>query len=693
MNIVIKFALFLIIICPLLVWAEDQRSKKSLELSELTNLNFEELTQVKISVTSKKGLSSLDSPGLVTVYTAAEIKALGYYTLAELANITPGFTSMYKFAGKQSYTVRGFRVPGDNFDNNKVLVLIDGIPVNNLRNLRAPMNEEVALDGIERVEFLRGPASALYGTGAFFGVINLVSKKKRNDGATVEGRTTLGAYGTLQNNVSGYFRNEAIEGNAIATYSRKDSMALPWGDNSADYRRSVDHLEAMSVNSSIKLREGIARDFTIGLLHNGIKSGTWDNGSDPAPTTEADTGYYYFSTSIAYLKYQKQISERFYLNSFLKQAISSEESRSYNYRQNFSGTEALVEGHYDFNKESKLIMGLNFDTRKRVGRNHGTFQNTGNVNQDNYVKSESEPLRTYSGYAQYNTRFPVGYGLLATFGLRYDRATSDEGQISIDVSQLSPRVALVQKLRKDLALKFLYGRALKSPTLKDIGVANEAYNSVSNPEIPTSFTSLTAEKISSYELGLTFEKEKISSTLAIFYMVTQDQIGREIVDITPSDPTSGEESLYRNETGNAVAYGASYEFKYATNQNNLWNFNFAWNKAYLPDNDIYKKGSFGGVPAYTSSLTYIKKWDQFFGSFVGYYIGPRRLDKNAEDAINGFLMLDANVGYALNKSADFTLWMRNLSNRDFRYSATGAQDTLSERGPGRSFFGTFNYRF
>ena len=198
------------------------------ELGQLTGMSLEDLMQVKVSVASKQELTRSDSPGFVTVYTEAEIKALGYYTLAELANITPGYTSMYKFIGKQSYTVRGQRVTGDNFDNNKVLVLVDGIPMNHLRNGRAPINEELMLDGVEKVEFLKGPASALYGTGAFFGVINVVMKKRKEIGTVVEGRSTFGSYGAQQNNVSTFFKNEQMEGKAVATYSQKNSMGLPW---------------------------------------------------------------------------------------------------------------------------------------------------------------------------------------------------------------------------------------------------------------------------------------------------------------------------------------------------------------------------------------------------------------------------------------------------------------------------------
>ncbi len=107
--------------------------------------------------------------------TAEEIRGFGWRTLAELLNGVRGvFTytdRAYGYIG-----VRGFAPVGDY--NTRVLLLIDGYRANDNVYDQAPIGREglIDLDLIERVEVIRGPASSVYGTSAFFGVINIVTR-------------------------------------------------------------------------------------------------------------------------------------------------------------------------------------------------------------------------------------------------------------------------------------------------------------------------------------------------------------------------------------------------------------------------------------------------------------------------------------------------------------------------------------
>src|SRR5437868_232 len=86
-------------------------------------------------------------------------------------DVTAGYSS-YSMYGENVFETRGQKAGA--FVNNKHLVLIDGIPVNHGRGNSAIIGENFPLFFANRVEFLKGPASALYGTGAFFGVVNVV---------------------------------------------------------------------------------------------------------------------------------------------------------------------------------------------------------------------------------------------------------------------------------------------------------------------------------------------------------------------------------------------------------------------------------------------------------------------------------------------------------------------------------------
>ncbi len=132
----------------------------------------------------------LEAPSAVTIVTAEEIRRFGYRTLAEILASVPGFYLSYD----RNYTyvgVRGFLRPGDY--NTRVLLLLDGHRLNESLYGTVPLGTDfpVDVDLIARVEVVRGPASALYGTHAFLGVINVITKRGRD----YEGVEGAGAYG------------------------------------------------------------------------------------------------------------------------------------------------------------------------------------------------------------------------------------------------------------------------------------------------------------------------------------------------------------------------------------------------------------------------------------------------------------------------------------------------------------------
>ena len=68
--------------------------------------------------------------------------------------------------------------------NNHTLLLINGRPVreSNSGGWNFPVYMAYPIDMIERIEFVRGPGSVLYGTNAYTGVINVITKEGRNEG-------------------------------------------------------------------------------------------------------------------------------------------------------------------------------------------------------------------------------------------------------------------------------------------------------------------------------------------------------------------------------------------------------------------------------------------------------------------------------------------------------------------------------
>ena len=165
------------------------------DASRLLNLSLEELGSVKVDTVfaaSKFSEKVTDAPSSVSIVTREQIRQFGYRTLADVVRSVRGFDITYDrnyaYAG-----VRGFNRFGDY--GSKTLLLIDGHRMNDVVYDSTPVGTEGLLDVdlIERVEFIRGPGSALYGSNAFFGVISVTTRR----GADLQGVELAGSYGSF----------------------------------------------------------------------------------------------------------------------------------------------------------------------------------------------------------------------------------------------------------------------------------------------------------------------------------------------------------------------------------------------------------------------------------------------------------------------------------------------------------------
>ena len=89
-----------------------------------------------------------------------------------------GVAGAYLVDNRLSYSIgiRGLQIPGDF--NTRILVLVDGASINETWGAFAGIGFDaiVSIDEIARIEVIRGPVSSVYGTNAFFGIINIVTR-------------------------------------------------------------------------------------------------------------------------------------------------------------------------------------------------------------------------------------------------------------------------------------------------------------------------------------------------------------------------------------------------------------------------------------------------------------------------------------------------------------------------------------
>ncbi|MHB8417454.1 MAG: TonB-dependent receptor plug domain-containing protein [Myxococcales bacterium] len=118
------------------------------------------------------------APSVVTVYDHRQIAAMGARTLLDVLRFTTGVDIGRTQLGDDQVTFRGSINPAE------LLVMVDGMRINSVYDGYAPMDLPVAL--IDRVEIVRGPGSALYGTDAFVGVVQVFTRHPEGVVALIE---------------------------------------------------------------------------------------------------------------------------------------------------------------------------------------------------------------------------------------------------------------------------------------------------------------------------------------------------------------------------------------------------------------------------------------------------------------------------------------------------------------------------
>jgi outer membrane receptor for ferrienterochelin and colicins len=163
----------------------------SMSLRELMNVELEIVTAGKIPE------KIAEIPASVVLIGRKDIEINGYRSLAEILEHIPGLFPIDDYSwGGTNFGVRGFWT---GVTNRNVIILVNG--VNQIGDFESgfPLNKiNVPVEAIDRIEVIRGPMSVLYGTGAFFGVINIITNEIKKDcvslaSASVGSRNSLSA--------------------------------------------------------------------------------------------------------------------------------------------------------------------------------------------------------------------------------------------------------------------------------------------------------------------------------------------------------------------------------------------------------------------------------------------------------------------------------------------------------------------
>ena len=194
-------------------------SEQALELS-LTPAPVVEAVQIVSASRQEELRESLNTN--VAVLSRRLIEDSGSQTVAELLREVPGVVSR---RGSETAGAAGEQIQG--IDSRQVLVLLDGQPLLGGRGIkRGVVNlDRQSVDRLEQVEVVKGASSALYGSDAIGGVINLITREATAPFDTT-GELSGGSFGEINAAAGAGFRRDRVSGLFMIEHHENDGFDL-----------------------------------------------------------------------------------------------------------------------------------------------------------------------------------------------------------------------------------------------------------------------------------------------------------------------------------------------------------------------------------------------------------------------------------------------------------------------------------
>ena len=398
---------------------------------------LDELLATPVSTAARYEQRLADTPAAVTVITAEEIARYGWETLAEVLNAVRGLYISYD----RNYTylgIRGFSRPTDY--NNRLLVMIDGHSINEHTFGSAGIGSELGLDlaDVERIEFVRGPGSVLYGSGAMLGVVNIITHKSHRHHVRAE--ISMGSAGRVGGSVSMEERFGETQVRLSMNRRSTEGRDLYFPELNESVVRDRDFDDVTGILASLTHRDLAVRSF-LSHRRKGIPTGAYETDLKKNSETTDEVRF-------VDVLYEPRLSDRWQveLRAFRNWYVYfGEYTADYTFIDEVHGlfTGAEARALFDVRSNHRLTVGAQYidEQRTEYGEQGGDILMANRDVASIYAQHEYQPSEKLS---------LVG-------GLRYDRVDSYRGRIT-------PRVAVVYHPTADGALKLLYGEAFRNPT-------------------------------------------------------------------------------------------------------------------------------------------------------------------------------------------------------------------------------------
>jgi outer membrane receptor for ferrienterochelin and colicins len=436
---------------------------------------------------SKYDQPTSEAPADVSVVTRAEILRYGWLTIADVLRGVRSFLVTndrnYSYAG-----VRGAVRTGDY--NGRILLLVDGHRVNDTIYDQALLGTEgpVDLELVERIEIVRGAGSSVYGSNAFFGVINVITRRGREVGGV-----EAGAFGGSQQTYGGRITIGDRIG-ASSEYLLSATAGKTNGERTLQFPTFRDINDGMAVDQDADRWVKALAQWRIGDLS---LSAVYDQRTRHVPTAPfnsvfndarnetTDTRAWLearYDTALAggNLTARAAVDDYRYEGNLVQSIAPDIVNQD---RSQATWWTAEATWSRDLADNLRLLLGAEAqsDIRNRQENGDRTFGGNDDLGYQRYFLA-TDSTRYWALYGQ--LEWQIARGLEAALGLRHDQYSSFGGVTD-------PRLALIYRPVDDLTLKLIYGQAFRAPNdyelyYNDGGVSQKANPGLQPERIRTS---------------------------------------------------------------------------------------------------------------------------------------------------------------------------------------------------------------
>lgn len=498
------------------------------ELGDVYELTLEELMDVTITSASKKEEKEFSAPSVINTITRDEIERFGGQDLYEILERATSFYGIYSFVFPKN--VIGLRGNLPTHINPNMLFLINGRPFR--ESVKGGQNvgllATMPASFIERIEIIRGPGSVLYGSNAFIGVINVITKEQVYDNE-MSVNLSGGSLSTVTADLRG---NRQIEDWCFSYgVSFLSSDGWEFGDSTRLRNVPVDNptqVERQYANFNFG-QERFSSTFDVTYHNFSLSSFFGVNKLNHISSATSEPGVYQTERLFIDIGYRDTLKHDLYtIEANITCNHIDDEFFSIDY-QNIFGNDLIFEvnNFFKVSDKSNFLLG-------------GTaYLLNGEQRAGNGFSIEPYKKTWYNAYFQGD--YLIANGLKTVLGGQVNK-------IPNVAASVVPRIALIGSLEKGWGFKALYGQAFRAPYPGETDIRlNTVYGD----------PNLKQEVIKTYEGQVFLNSKKGNASITIFDSILQDII-------TPIENANEFQSdlIYAN-VGTSNTVGVEVEWKYS----------------------------------------------------------------------------------------------------------------------------------